>query len=240
LYEITRNPLLVTILCVISSYNLPLPKTEIKLYDDRIKLLTGYYDSVKNISTRISLTPQNLELLAKKIAFQMHLLGKRVIEFSDLEALAIKELNQSLSKQEIIKGLKDLIDPCNILVPMNDEGHYGFGHLRFQEHLSAIELLSNRSINLLNLLPINWWQGALLLMSQMTNDVSWLIKELGHEVFNSKYKFIFEIIKSRPKLEKQLLKIQLLKVRDDYYDFNIDEVNEDDFFYDDEYNDVYL
>ena len=147
LSDIIRNPLLTTTLCVLAEHNLPLPKTEIKLYDERIKLFTGYYDNVKHIITRISNTPNTLEKLAQKIAFYLHSQNRREDFKNILEEQSIRIMTNQLSQIEAKTTLNELIDPCEILVPMSPDGKYGFGHLRYQEHLAALELF-NPSINI--------------------------------------------------------------------------------------------
>lgn len=77
LAEIASSPLLLTTLCVLARNQVALPFTEIRLYDDRIKLLTGYYDRVKNILQRLDTTPQVLEMVARKLAFHLHSNNKR-------------------------------------------------------------------------------------------------------------------------------------------------------------------
>lgn len=49
--EIIRNPLLATTLCVLAKNEIELPNTEITLYDERLKLLTGYYDRAGPLAT---------------------------------------------------------------------------------------------------------------------------------------------------------------------------------------------
>jgi len=85
---IIHNPLLSTILCILAKNDVDLPNTEIKLYNDRLKLLTGYYDRVKNIDSRIFSTPQTLEMLAQKLAFYLHTKGSRKEDKNSLKEQA--------------------------------------------------------------------------------------------------------------------------------------------------------
>lgn len=61
---------------------------------------------------------------------------------------------------------------------MTDDGKFGFGHLRFQEHLCAHEICQHRGIKIGPLLSQPWWKAALILYAQMDNDISWLITEV--------------------------------------------------------------
>lgn len=215
--ETTRNPLLTTTLCVLAKHDLPLPNTEIKLYDNRLKLLAGYYDNVKNIPSRISTTPHNLEYLSKKIAFYLHSKFIRELEYSKLEEFAINCMDRTLSKEMSIIALKELIDPCNILVPMTDTGKYGFGHLRYQEHLAASELLTSRGVNIPYLMTQNWWKETLLFFSQMSDSLIWLAKDIGYYISDEDFKNTFdELIKLRPEKEKEEINLLIKEFTKDF------------------------
>lgn len=205
--EITRNPLLTTTLCVLANHNLPLPQTELKLYNDRLKLLTGYYDNVKNISTRITVSPSVLETLCQKLAYFLHCGNRREAPYEELEKEAIGSLKSFTDPGSAKTALKELIDPCNLLVPMTDDGKYGFGHLRYQEHLTAKELLTNRNIKIVNLIDSGtWWHGVLFLFGQINDKLDWLIEELKGELsIGIQPEILDNIIKSRPKEEREFL-----------------------------------
>ncbi|WP_430413158.1 NACHT domain-containing protein [Kordia sp.] len=225
--ETTRNPLLTTTLCVLAKHDLPLPNTEIKLYDNRLKLLAGYYDNVKNIPSRISTTPHNLEYLAKKIAFYLHSKNIRELEYKELEKFVVKRFKKTFSAEIVKIALKELIDPCNILVPMTDTGKFGFGHLRYQEHLAASELLTNRSINIIFLMTQDWWKETLLFFAQMSDDLTWMAKDVGFYLNEDKFtETLNEIIKLRP--EEEQIKFRAL-TEEFTENFNLF-YNEDEYF----------
>jgi NACHT domain len=201
--EIVKNPLLTTTLCVLAKNDVDLPNTEIKLYDDRISLLAGYYDAIKGIESRIASKPQTLERVAQKLAYCLHLKGKREAEKSELKSIVINMPLNALSKIEIDLAINELIDPCNILVPMTDDGKFGFGHLRYQEHLAAKELTSNRSIDLLPLLENIWWRGALILFAQMNSSLLWLFNDVSiRGNFSAVQESLKEMIKASPRIEQ--------------------------------------
>jgi len=224
--KITRNPLLTTTLCVLARYKLPLPQTEVKLYNDRLKLLSGYYDNVKNIEIRITTTPQNLEFLAQKLAYFLHSKGVREMDKTILENKSVVIMENYLNEKDSKQAFNELIDPCNIIIPMTTDGKYGFGHLRYQEHLAALELKTNRSIDIERLLSNVWWRDTLMLFSQMSESIEWLVSKVGYKIEIPEYKkTISEMLKLRPNVEqKAIQKIIniLLKEKSEYFDL-IDE-----------------
>jgi len=212
--EITRNPLLTTTLCVLAKHGLPLPQTEIKLYNDRMKLLTGYYDNVKNIETRITTTPQNLELLAQKLAYHLHSKNIRELYYDDLENISINIMHNHLSNSEAKIAFQELIEPCNILVPMTGDGKYGFGHLRYQEHLSALEIKTNRSIDIERIITNQWWRDTLILFAQMSESIEWLITKINYRIEMDVIKeIVYLMINTRPDDEQKRIKQNIAKLK---------------------------
>jgi len=201
--DIITNPLLATTLCVLAKHKLPLPRTEINMYNDRIKLLTGHYDNMKNILSRVTVTPQTLELFAQKLAFYFHYNTIREAYMSDLQVDIRKITQNEIDADEAKIALRELADPCNLLVPMTEDGKFGFGHLRYQEHLAAKELVSNRGIEILPMLKQEWWYGVLILFARMNQKLLWLIKAMGDQQECSNYQQILEaMIATRPKAEQ--------------------------------------
>lgn len=194
--KIIRNPLLTTTLCVLAENGLSLPTTEIRLYEERLKLFCGYYDNVKHISTRISSLPSLLESISQKIAFHLHSCNAREMDIENITKNVLKKLKYKYTKTEIEKGIEELISPCEILVPMTGNKNYGFGHLRFQEHLVAKEIASNRRIDYFKYTKTEWWYGPILLYLHISNDFEFFIKTLGDKgLINSPIiNFIFNSI----------------------------------------------
>lgn len=203
--DIVRSPLLITILCVLAENNIPLPDSEIHLYSQRIELLLGMYDVHKKIK-RLSLPRHELKDVAQKLAFGMHTLGIREIPEKRAINLISRYINGSIEKSKIVIAFRELIDPCNILIPMTDKSRFGFGHLRFQEYFAACELCQNRSIGVGKLMDEPWWEEVLILFSKMTSDIRFV---LNWAIHNGKEKMLrgilLRMIKARPKEESSEL-----------------------------------
>ena len=177
LAEITRNPLLATILCVLARHEIGLPRTEVRLYDERVRLLLGHYDLHKGIR-RITTHSSYLYTLSRRLAFRLHSDNSREASRDKIHLWAYEELGHELSKGDCRRGVDELVDPCNVLVAAPGGG-LTFGHLRYQEHLAAQEIASNRGIAILPLMGDEWWRGVFLLYAQITPDFSGLIKRFS-------------------------------------------------------------
>ncbi|MES9901762.1 MAG: NACHT domain-containing protein [Sedimenticola sp.] len=177
LQEIIRKPLLATIMCVLAENNIPLPKNEIRLYKERINLLTGHYDIHKK-ATRTKSTQNLLENVARKLAFRLHEQQARYESIDKLIDMAVEMLVPMDSSRElVITAVQELVYPCNILVKMNHEGRLGFGLLRYQEYLAATELQSNRGISYTKHLSLTWWRGAMIIFSRLNNHVEFIFDD---------------------------------------------------------------
>jgi hypothetical protein len=173
--EIIKSPLLATILCVLAENDVPLPTSEVRLYDERLRLLLGQYDLHKRIR-RVVTHSSNLHLVARKIAFHLHSKGKRGEELPLIHKMAE---SSGLPPDQCQLAVEELVDPCNILMPVEEGGRFGFGHLRYQEHLAAEEIASNRAIPIIPLMEQEWWIGVFTLYAQMNQDVEAIVQRIA-------------------------------------------------------------
>mgnify|MGYP001283821305 CR=1 FL=1 len=203
--NIVSNPLLTTILCVLAENNIPLPDSEIRLYNQRVELLLGMYDVHKKIK-RLHSQRHHLQDVAQKLAYGMHSLGIREVDEKRAINLIEHYSNKSIEKSVIKTAFTELIDPCNILTITTDSGKFSFGHLRFQEFFAACELCQNRSIGLGQLLEQPWWEGVIILFAKMTSDIRFV---LNWAIHNGKEKMLSSILNRmitvRPVEERQAL-----------------------------------
>jgi hypothetical protein len=185
LREIVRSPLLATILCVLAEHEVPLPNGELNMYSERLKLLFGHYDIHKK-TKRIDSHYTLLDKVARKLAFYMHGESLRSMSPADLESIAVRifESQGDVGEVQVRKAVQELIDPCNVLVPMTADGDFGFGHLRYQEYLSATELCSNRGIDLAAILTSPWWRSVLVLFAKLTDNITYVIQDVLEKGLN--------------------------------------------------------
>jgi len=180
LMTIVRSPLLATILCVLADNGVPLPNGEIGMYSERMRLLLGHYDIHKK-TKRTSSPNIILELVSRKLAFYLHSKNVRSSPHHVLEGAAVKisrDQNWGYSEDQVALAVSELIDPCNILVPMTDDGQFGFDHLRYQEFLAANEIIQNRGISLVPLLASPWWRSVFVIFARMTDNIHHIFSEI--------------------------------------------------------------
>jgi len=204
---ITRNPLLATMICVLSKHSVPLPLTEIEMYEHRANLLFGQYDIHKKIR-RLDSHKDLLLRVALVSAFYLHSHSVRELPPGQLLHNARKSLHDRYSDDSIAKAFHELLDPCNILIPMTYDGKVGFGHLRYQEYFAASALQTKWGINIVPLMAQQWWRSALVLFSQMTDNIDFIFDQVKTPLdFIRIRETFFEMLKVRSKSQqKRLLK----------------------------------
>ncbi|WP_342560940.1 MULTISPECIES: hypothetical protein [Pantoea] len=145
-----------------------------------------------------------LEKAAIRIAYHLHVRNKRTENLEDIHRYLKNDTTFTYSDETCELLINELIDPCNILHFESLTKSYSFGHLRFQEHLAALELKDNRSREILPLLNKDWWRGTLCLYAQACEFSSLLedfFKEYGQ--VSSATQTFKEMTKHRPLKERE-------------------------------------
>lgn len=182
LFDVAKNPLLATIICTLAKHGINVPKHEADVYRKKFELLTGLYDSHKNIN-RVK-NPKDLLMMAcRKIAYGLHSIGEREGSIEQLVNHIYSTNISKISKQKAQELTEELIDPCNIIKKEQDTGLYGFGHLRLQEFLASEEITHNRGIPIAPLLTKDWWRGVLYLYAK-DNSIDSII-EIAYQTYGS-------------------------------------------------------
>ncbi len=212
LSSIVRNPLLATILCVLREHGVSLPDKEVRLYEERMRLLVGEYDRYKGVPRRVSSNRYDLLLAARKLAFRLHV-GKRREARRDEMIDWLKEgLPEGYAPDQYELLVDELTKPCEILLPAGVRGLLSFGHLRFQEYLAAEELIGNRALNPMEYVDDPWWRSVLVLFAQLGASIEWFVKPLVRPA-NSRVTndTLLAMCDARPETERAKLRAEILR-----------------------------
>ncbi len=171
-----KTPLLATIACILANKGVKVSTNEREFYSERLRLLAGEYDRAKGV-VRQRHTPNLLQRVAIKVGYAMHCEMVRSLKWEALINVAQKALLSTMESRLIVECLEELHNPCNILIRDAETHEYSFGHFRFQEHLAAEELRSDRNSDIVARVTKDWWRGTLGLYAQDA-DVSAIIEEV--------------------------------------------------------------
>ncbi len=169
-FAMTRNPLLLTNLCLVHLDRGNLPNSRASLYEECTDVLLERWRSSVGIKTRIGSAKIGRRVL-QPAALWLHQKEKRTrakaSELAPVIEPALKAVGWSHGAAE--EFLKAVRDESGILTGW-DEKHYGFMHLGFQEYLAAKEILrlafNEPSVlrELAQKFGDPWWQEVGLLM----------------------------------------------------------------------------
>ena len=168
-FELTRNPLLLTNLCLVHRHRGSLPKKRARLYQECVDVLLEHWREAKGLN--VGVDAQEGRLALQPVALWLHDEESRTkATAKELEPV----LDPALKKIGWNKGdakdfLKTVRDESGLLVGWDQE-HYGFMHLGFQEYLAAREIRSKAFSNpnvikeLASHFGESWWEEVALLL----------------------------------------------------------------------------
>ncbi|MCP5007025.1 MAG: SUMF1/EgtB/PvdO family nonheme iron enzyme [Planctomycetes bacterium] len=168
-FELTRNPLLLTNICLIHRHRDDLPYKRHKLYEECIAILLEHWRKPKKL--KVGVTAQEGSRVLQPVALWLH--GKdgrtRAMAFELVPHIepVLKAVGWSGGTTEDF--LSTIRDDSGLLTGWDQE-HYGFMHLGFQEYLAAREIRSKAFKDKTVLRELashfgeSWWQEVTLIM----------------------------------------------------------------------------
>lgn len=206
--EVIRNPLLATVMCEIAMVGMDLPLSEVRLYGDRMSLLTGTLDTHKLVPTRVTTRQDDLIMIASKIAFWLHTEACREEGREVLYQIASERCQPGITAKAACRAVDELADVCEVLVPMTGDGKLGFGHLRYQEFLVACEMTRQQWRDLYKYLDSEWWHDSFVLFAQMYDRLDKMFVDIAENGLLGKSRRVVEsMIRARPADEAVLRRV---------------------------------
>jgi hypothetical protein len=204
--EVVRSPLLATVMCEIAAKGGSLPRSEARLFEDRVELLTGRFDQFKDVR-RIQVRREDLLYVARKLAYWLQESEQRDEDRQVLYVVADERAKNRLGRSKACSVVDELVDPCELLVPMTEDGRLGFGHRRYQEHLAAYELARQQWVKIIiPLLGVPWWRSVFEFYSRMEETLDEFMAFVSAVGLDRKYRQTLErMIAVRPQSERARL-----------------------------------
>ena len=168
-FELTRNPLLLTNICLVHRHRGQLPQKRARLYEECIDVLLEHWQRAKKLSTEV--TAQQGRRVLQPAALWLHGQPERTRATADELAPYIEPALKSVgwTKGCAEEFLATIRDQSGLLTGWGVD-QYGFMHLGFQEYLAAREIRScafNDQTVLSELARHygeSWWQEVTLLL----------------------------------------------------------------------------
>ena len=168
-FELTRNPLLLTNICLVHRHRGGLPHKRARLYEECIDVLLEHWRAAKRLP--VDMSAQTARRVLQPAALWMHEKeGRTRATAKELKPLiepALKAVN--VTESDVLKFLNVIRDDSGLLTGW-DQRSYGFMHLGFQEYLTAQEIrrrsFQNEDVlkRLAHHFGESWWQEVILLL----------------------------------------------------------------------------
>ncbi|MDP8225188.1 MAG: SUMF1/EgtB/PvdO family nonheme iron enzyme [Candidatus Lernaella stagnicola] len=168
-FELTRNPLLLTNLCLVHRQRGAMPKKRSRLYEECVDVLLEYWRAAKGL--KIGVDAREGRRVLQPAALWLHEKeGRTYATAEELEPVlypALKKVGwEGGTANDFLSTIRD---QSGLLVGWDTE-HYGFMHLGFQEYLAAREIRSQAFSNpevikeLASHFGESWWEEVALLL----------------------------------------------------------------------------
>ncbi len=168
-FELTRNPLLLTNICLVHRHRGQLPQKRARLYEECIDVLLEHWRGAKGLSTGV--TAQEGRRVLQPAALWLHGQPERkratATELAPHIEPALKSVGWAKGSAE--EFLQTIRDQSGLLTGWGVD-QYGFMHLGFQEYLAAREIRRRAFTDPSVLRELachygeSWWQEVTLLL----------------------------------------------------------------------------
>jgi hypothetical protein len=169
---LTVNPLLLTMITMVHHYHHALPESRVELYEEIFEVLLGRWRSTRGVKDKLE-AGQKLAVIVPLAAY----MTENKLTAIDTETAAkiiVKLLKQggapSLNTQQF---LSDVQSGSGIILE-REAGRWSFAHLSFQEYLTAVNLLRQKSIKHKwdDKIGDSWWNETLRWYAAQGNATS--------------------------------------------------------------------
>jgi hypothetical protein len=169
-----RIPLIAALLCSLYRVGAQMPSTEVELYERRFELLLGRWEHAKGIRH------QNADLIKRywkfitEMGFRMHFNERRSMNMSSAIELAEAYFSKKYH-HEPVQMVVDCLERG--ILEYDRSGGISFGHLTYQEYLTARKLSSENDIAFIfEKITRSWWLNTLRFYAAIKEDISALLR----------------------------------------------------------------
>ncbi|CCH34508.1 hypothetical protein BN6_72760 [Saccharothrix espanaensis DSM 44229] len=160
LYDLTVNPLLLTMVANVHRFGSKLPDSRAELYREICEVMLWRRHEAKNLPVRLD--GNRKEVVLRALAFTM--MERRVRDVSRADVLArfkpmLLRMSTSMTEEALLEDVSS-----NGLLVERESGVFSFAHLTFQEYLAAAHARELGDLSVLAAkVDDDWWREAIVL-----------------------------------------------------------------------------
>ena len=160
LYELTANPMLLTMIMNVHRFRGELPGSRVDLYDEICKVMLGRRQEAKQLP--VVLAVDKKETVLRGLAFDMMRRHVRDLRRADV-LRAVEPILRRVSGELAAPDFLVDVGTSGFLVE-RENGRYAFAHQTFQEHLAAAHIREKALTDVLtDAVDDVWWRETTLL-----------------------------------------------------------------------------
>ena len=160
LYELTVNPLLLTMVATVHRFRGALPGSRAELYRDICEVMLWRRHEAKNLSSE--LTGEHKEAVLRELSFKM--MQHKVRDLTTIQILdairpALSRISRTLTAREFLND----VGSSGLMIE-REPGTYTFTHHTFQEYLASTHIKERGMVEVLaGVVDDTWWRETTLL-----------------------------------------------------------------------------
>lgn len=187
---LARNPLLLTLLCLVFEQTAEFPETQIQLYEQGMQILLNQWDEEKSLAgdeIYRHLSLKTKQDLLDKIALRICLWGEYFVQKSDLVQYILESMNQLTEPETNLEtspkdseAILKSIEVQHGLLVERTPGIYSFYHPTFQQYFTARAIVKSQHpeslLGLVNSVTQPIWREVFLLTNEMMTNSDELLR----------------------------------------------------------------
>ncbi|MBU1341891.1 MAG: NACHT domain-containing protein [Proteobacteria bacterium] len=181
--ELTRNPLLLSLLCILYEHDMELPRHKVDLYSRCIEAMLVKWDTTRGFRRDTSFSGLSLakrRRIFQRVAIELTQNDKTILPESQTISIVGKYIEKFAMEPETASHVLSELESHHGLLIKPAANVYSFSHLSFQDYFSAEFLTSTHQE--LNFLRKNWFNphkhDTIVFSACLVEDATNLVKEM--------------------------------------------------------------
>ena len=193
--DTARAPMMASIIAGLQHSGIPLPVSRADIYEKRFDLLLGDWDSTRGVDRGCAISSPDKMRYLQKIAYSMHSKHMQSIAQDSLESTWKKDFFHVYPEVSFETLLNELRTK-NCVLYEHSNGDFTFGHLSYQEFLSARFLVNaGRNSFLGDKINLKWWQNVARFYAGLATSLQPLLDKAQRQgLFNTQKAIIEELV----------------------------------------------